>query len=101
MYPDKFVSQVTDIPDREHWVIVKTDGVHIPGDERSRTNPGHGYPERTQNFLSYQAYFTEAKLLEAIKELEEPRYGGNRTEYKVLKVTPMNVKKQTSISVTP
>lgn len=23
--------------------------IHIPGDERSRTHPGHGYPEHTEN----------------------------------------------------
>jgi hypothetical protein len=98
-YPDKFVHQVSDVPDTEHWVIVKTDGVFIPGDERSRTNPGHGYPERTQNFLSYNVYFTEAKLLEAIEELEKPQYGGNRTAYKVLRVTPVKVKTEMKISV--
>jgi hypothetical protein len=100
-YADKYVHQATDVPDKEHWVIVKTDGVYIPGDERSRTNPGHGYPASTKNFLSYEVYLTEEKLLAAIKELEEPRYGGNRTEYKVLKVTPMNVKKQMTITVAP
>ena len=94
-YPDKFASKVTDVPDTEHWVIIKTDGVHIPGDER----PGHGYLERTQNYLSYWVYFTEEKLLEAIKELEEPRYGGNRETYKVLRVTPVKVKTELKISV--
>lgn len=97
-YPDKFASQVTDVPDTEHWVIIKTDGVHIPGDERSRTNPGHGYPERIQKYLSYWVYFTEEKLLEAIKELEEPRFG-NRETYKVLRVTPVKVKTELKISV--
>jgi len=77
-YADKYVRQATDVPDTEHWVIVRTDGVYIPGDERSRTNPGHGYPAETKNFLSYQVYFTQEKLLEAIKELEEPKYGGKR-----------------------
>lgn len=98
-YADKYVSQVTDVPDKEHWVIVKTNGVYIPGDERSRTNPGHGYPARTENFLSYEVYLTEEKLLEAIEELEKPRYGGNRTAYKVLKVTPVKVKTEMKISV--
>jgi hypothetical protein len=94
MYPDKFVNTAADLPDVEHWAVIRTDGVHIPGDERSRTNPGHGYPAEIRNFLSYQAYFTEEKLLQAIKKLEEPLYGGNRTEYKVIKVTPLKVEKE-------
>lgn len=34
----------SDIPKKEHWAILDFVTVHIPGDERSRTNPGHGYP---------------------------------------------------------
>lgn len=98
-YADKYVSQVSDIPETEHWAIVKTDGVYIPGDERSRTNPGHGYPAEIRNFLSYEVYFTEAKLLEAIEELEKPLYGGNRTAYKVIKVTPAKITTKTQISI--
>lgn len=98
MYADKYAHLVADVPNEDHWVIIKNDSVHIPGDDRSRTHPGHGYPESTKNYLSYEVYLTQEKLLEAIKELEEPRYG-NRTQYKVLKVTPMSVKKQVSLSV--
>ena len=31
-------------------VLIKN-SVTIPGDERSRTNPGHGYPESTHEYL--------------------------------------------------
>lgn len=99
MYADKYARIVADVPDEVHWVIIKNDGVRIPGDERSRTNPGHGYPEHTQNYLSYEVYLTQEKLLEAIKELEKPHYGGNRTAYKVLQVTPVKVKTELKISV--
>lgn len=47
MYEMKYVRQLSDIPKEPHYVIVKIGSVHIPGDERSRTNPGHGYPART------------------------------------------------------
>jgi hypothetical protein len=99
MYPDKFARTTEDVPNVEHWVILKNDGVYVPGDERSRTNPGHGYPASTHNYLDYHVYLTEEKLLKAIEELETPQYGGNRTAYRVIKVTPMAVKKQVNISV--
>jgi hypothetical protein len=33
------------IPQEEHFAVVYSDSIFIPGDERSRTNPGHGYPD--------------------------------------------------------
>lgn len=99
MYADKYVRTTADVPNTEHWAIFTTDGIYVPGDERSRTNPGHGYPARTENFISYEAYLTEEKLLQAIKELEEPRYAGTRKEYRVAKITPLKIKKEMSISM--
>lgn len=32
----------------EQYAIVEFSSVYIPGDERSRTNPGHGYPGRSE-----------------------------------------------------
>jgi hypothetical protein len=90
MYPDKFISDPKDIPDIEHWAIIVGDSVHIPGDERSRTNPGHGYPAEDRKFISYQLYLTEEKLLAAIRELESKTYC-NKMNYKVVKVTPLKV----------
>ena len=97
MYPDKFIKNPADIPDTEHWAIIVQESVHIPGDERSRTNPGHGYPAETRSFVGYHLYLTEDKLLKAIEELEDARYG--KKNYKVVKVTPMTVKKTVSINV--
>jgi hypothetical protein len=98
MRADKHVTTIADVPTVEHWAIFKTNSVFIPGDERSRTNPGHGYPAETRHFIAYEAYLTEEKLLQAIKELEEPRYGG-RNEYRVAKIVPMKIKKEMSITI--
>lgn len=98
MYPDKFISDPKDIPDVEHWAIMEHDGVFIPGDERSQTNPGHGYPAHTKNYISYQLYFTEEKLLAAIKELEANKFG-TKKPYRVVKVTPIKVNKKVDISI--
>jgi hypothetical protein len=98
MYPDKFINNPKDIPDVEHWAIIEQDSVYIPGDERSRTNPGHGYPAQTRDFISYEMYLTEDKLLQAIKELEDPKYGSKK-DYRVIKVTPMKVSTSLNISI--
>ena len=50
----------TDIPNEPHYAIIVIDStsVHIPGDERSRTAPGHGYPERTETYdvIQYKSF---------------------------------------------
>ena len=62
----KYVAQLSDIPRVPHYVIVTISSFFIPGDERSRTNPGHGYPERTEYATTMRV--TEDKL-EWVKEI--------------------------------
>ena len=45
--------------------------IHIPGDERSRTNPGHGYPAHTQTYDCVEVFEDEDKLKDTIKRLTE------------------------------
>lgn len=49
-----------DIPDGPHYAImlIGKSSVHVPGDERSRTNPGHGYPAHTDTYdnIDYYAF---------------------------------------------
>jgi len=35
------------------WGYLVFSSITIPGDERSRTNPGHGYPEHTESTVQY------------------------------------------------
>lgn len=42
-------------------LIFVQQNVHIPGDERSRTAPGHGYPERTETYNTNNLWVTEHK----------------------------------------
>jgi len=95
MYPDAFVSTKDKFPTAPHWVIMKFTTIHIPGDERSRTNPGHGYPASTENAVGYEAYYTEEKFLEALRELEEHAYS---KQYVVFKSEPLTVTKTISVS---
>ena len=44
--PTKVVASPDD-PPGEHYVIMGFENILVPGDERSRTHPGHGYPEHT------------------------------------------------------
>lgn len=57
-----YVHKPEDVPACEHWAIIEGTSVFVPGDERSRTNPGHGYPEHTDNYITYTAYLDEAEF---------------------------------------
>jgi hypothetical protein len=48
-----YVGSVNDLPEGEHFVILEFDSISIPGDERSRTHPGHGYPAHTETTVKY------------------------------------------------
>lgn len=50
------VTEVSKIPAGEHWAIIEDSSVSHEGDERSRTNPGHGYPAYTEHIVTYTAF---------------------------------------------
>lgn len=51
----------------ESFLLVTEDSIYIPGDERSRTNPGHGYPESTERVNHVRRF---ASLDELVKHVE-------------------------------
>jgi len=73
----KYVSKLEDIPNSECWVIVKGTSVTIPGDERSRTAPGHGYPEHTDHYVQVYEVFNneEAFKGELAHQVKDARFG--------------------------
>lgn len=90
------VTSVKDIPNEEHFAVFHDEIVHIPGDERSKANPGHGYPEHTRNFLYYSAFFDKDELIKYLSNLHinvNPR---------VLKMIPVAVSREviTIVNVT-
>lgn len=46
----KLVKSKEDVPAIPHYAVIvyKTRSIYHEGDERSRTNPGHGYPAHTE-----------------------------------------------------
>lgn len=92
-YP-KYVSTVNDIPNKPFLAILKEESVYIPGDERSQTNPGHGYPASTQNYFSMEVYDTEEEWKKAIKEYEL-----RKTKYKAISMSPASVRTNVEVDV--
>jgi hypothetical protein len=93
-YADKYCHQLDDIPKVPHFVIMSGTSVTIPGDERSRTNPGHGYPESTNHYLDYEAYLTEEKWKEQIAYLVK-----EHRRFKAFKVFPAEIKTEVNVEI--
>lgn len=45
----KRITETSEISLQKSYLILKPKTVRIPGDERSRTNPGHGHPAETKH----------------------------------------------------
>jgi hypothetical protein len=68
---------------------------HIPGDERSRTNPGHGYPEHTVEYTSVKKFASRQQLQSWV----ELQVRDKNADYEVVECTPMSVKTEVKIEI--
>ena len=85
---------MTQIPEVEHWAIITTSSYTVPGDERSRTNPGHGYPEHTVETIGYDAYTDFVEFTEALE-----RIARRNTRFRAVHVQPMTVDVKVSVKI--
>lgn len=86
------VTSPDQVPEGPHFalLIYTSESVTIPGDERSRTNPGHGYPEHTNDYPTFTHYVTtdiEAlRVAIGIIGAEHIKYPYKEIPFTVLKV---------------
>jgi hypothetical protein len=79
-----------DIPAKQHFAALIFKSITIPGDERSRTNPGHGYPEHTETAVEYIAFINRKEMEEWV--IQEEGRGYCKKVYQIIEVTPLNIK---------
>lgn len=82
------------IPDKIHYAAIRKKSITIAGDERSRTNPGHGYPEHTIDNIEYIP-FDSVEALQRHAEMALKYSYGNSETY--VMVTPLKV--ETTITI--
>jgi len=90
----KNVSRPGDIPRDQHFAIFEGNSFYIPGDERSRTNPGHGYPASTEYAISYRAYSNRAEWEAEIKRLSE-----RQKDFRACVITPATITTSVDVAV--
>jgi hypothetical protein len=71
--------------------------IHIPGDERSRTNPGHGYPAHDVEQISIQEFKDAKEMTAWVKKETDGRYGPTR--FKLIRYEELSYTKDISIKI--
>ena len=99
----KYVSKLEDLPQTECFVIAKTLTIHTEADERSRTNPGHGYPASTDHYVQIFLVFPdeESFKVELARQVKEASFSVASYPVRGFKLTPYTTKTVVTVEVTP
>jgi len=88
----RWVYSRSDIPTEPHYAVMEFGTIYIPSDERSRTCPGHGYPESTETKIDYLVFDS--------KESWEAYVAKNRSKNIFAAfVTPATITEKVEVSV--
>lgn len=84
---------------KEVFAVVYTESVHIPGDERSRTHPGHGYPEHTQHYSVFKDFKDEAEFRAWVEYEMRPGRFGTPRKFQAFRCTPVAITTEFKINI--
>lgn len=70
---------------------------HIPGDERSKQWPGHGYPAHTVERTTIKKFKDLAEVEEYVRREDESKYG--KDNYILIQYEELVVKKTVSLEI--
>ena len=93
----KYCHSKSEVPTASHWAIIKFGQIVIPGDERSRSNPGHGYPEEIKNYVDYIAFTNVDEWSREVEHLSTLAFGDK--EFVAMKVTPAIIRTKLTIEI--
>jgi hypothetical protein len=85
-----YISKKDSVPSTPHYAALVFDSIYIEGDERSRTNPGHGYPAHSESVVKYIQFTNRAEMEKWVNEQETSRYS-RKDNYRIVEVKPLNV----------
>lgn len=80
------------------YAALVTKSITIPGDERSRTHPGHGYPEHTEESLELVTFVSKSAMEAWVKRSTT---GYIKPTFKLIQYEELNYEMTVSVKVTP
>jgi hypothetical protein len=81
----------------EFYAAFIKDSYHVEGDERSRTNPGHGYHAHNVDYLRVEKFKDKNEMEKWVRSRESSMF--NRDNYEIVKYTNMKVTIKTIVEV--
>ena len=94
-----FCKNSESIPKFSHWAIVEFSSYFVPSDDRSKSCPGHGYPDSYETTATYVAYDNETEWKNDISRKLNPTYGPPDQNFVAMKVSPANISTEFIIKV--
>ena len=82
------------LPGETHYAALVFTTVHIPGDERSRTHPGHGYPANDKPIVQYIAFADEDEMKQWVIDSVK-----KNISFDIIQSTPMETELRSVVSV--
>lgn len=90
-----YIHDKSNMPASPHFAALVFECITIPGDERSRTNPGHGYPEHTESVVNYIKFADRSEMEKWVASQELSTY--RRDNYIVAEIKPLTVRLQATV----
>ena len=81
---------------KEFYAAFVNDSYHVEGDERSRTNPGHGYPAHNIEYTRVEEFVDEAAMLKWVERQQKSTFS---PKYRIVKCVPMEIKVTIKVEV--
>lgn len=82
----------------DRYGIIQKDSIYVPGDERSRTHPGHGYPGGYQSIIRLREFTDKDEWEKAIDKLANPSYGSPK-QFRAVILREVEVTTETKINL--
>ena len=96
----KWIHSKDEVPKEPHFAIIEFSSYYVEGDERSRTNPGHGYPGHTESKCEYIVFECEGEWKNEIEKRMLSKYTGSGQNFVAVRVTPASIATKINVNIT-
>lgn len=97
MKTSTYCSNGGDVPKGEHYAIIEFGQIYIEGDDRSKKNPGHGYPGGYESTVKYIAYTDINEWTAEITRRQKDSF--YKDKFVAIKSTPAKITTEIQVSI--